>query len=134
MEKYRDGRDELKKKLYDRLMCDRFGWELNISSENYILDIPMTKEEHHEKVVTVYKIIRELMFELDNYIYIVESQAAEGVTYQNVPTIFCLLNMSMEFNDTPIDPKDVYEVDEITLQRTPNLEYDTEEKINVSQA
>jgi hypothetical protein len=125
MENYKNARDLLKKELYDKLMCDRFGWELNINGNTYILDIPLTKEEHHEKIVTVEKIIRELIFELDNYIYIVESQAAEGeVNYLNVPTIFCLMNMSIEFDDTPIKEEDVYVVDESTINRTPNLEYD----------
>ncbi len=123
MEKYRYFREELKKKLFDMLMMDRFGWELNIGGEEFIVESAITKEEYTDKVKLVERAIRHMLYELDLYTFTVEEQVAESgqITYANIPTIFCLLNTSIEFDDTPIKEEDVYEVEE--SQRTLPLEY-----------
>lgn len=116
MEQYRNARANLKNELKQKLMCDRFGWEINIGEQNHILEIPITKEEYAEKVIQIDMIVRELMYELDVYIYNCE---CDPENYQvSTPTIFNLLSMSIEFDDTPIKKEDIYEVDPSTINRT----------------
>lgn len=125
MENYKNARDLLKKHLYDKLMCERFGWEINVGNNNFVVDIPLTLQENEEKIATIEEIIRHLLYELDTYLFHIETDH----NYENIPTIFCLLNMSIEFDDTPISAEEVYEVDESTLQREPDLRYDMGEEV-----
>lgn len=120
MENYKNARDLLKKHLFDKLMCERFGWEIRIGDNHYIVDSALTLEENEEKIRTVEEIIRHLIYELDTYLFHIEANH----DYQNIPTIFHLLQMSIEFDDTPINEDEVYEVDESTLQREPDIRYD----------
>jgi len=121
MENYKNARDLLKKHLFDKLMCERFGWEIRVGNNHFIVDTPLTLEENEEKIRTIEKIIRHLLYELDTYLFHIEVDH----DYCNIPTIFHLLQMSIEFDDTPIDPDKVYEVDETELQRRPDLSYDS---------
>lgn len=108
MENYKNARDVLKQHLFDKLMCERFGWEIRVGKEHYIVDAALTLEENEEKIEIVETIIRHLIYELDTYLFEIEVNHY----YQNIPTIFHLLQMSIEFDDTPINPNDVYEVTE----------------------
>ncbi len=123
MENYKNSREELKKKLFDMLMMDRFGWELNIGGEEFIIESAITKEEYTDKVKLVERAIRHMLYELDLYMFTIEEQMSESgqITYANIPTIFCLLNASIEFDDTPIKEEDIYEVNE--SHTTSPLEY-----------
>jgi len=116
MEQYRNARENLKSQLTQKLMCDRFGWEINIGDQNFIVEIPITKEEYSEKLLQIDKIIRELIYELDVYTYRCESDPENRAI--PIPTIFNLLTMSTEFDDTPIDTSEAYEVDPNTIVRT----------------
>ncbi len=120
MENYKNARDLLKQHLFDKLMCERFGWEINIGDNHFIVDAALTLEENEEKIATVEEIIRHLIYELDTYLFHIEVDH----DYQNIPTIFHLLQMSIEFDDTPIDEADVYQVAESELQREPDVRYD----------
>ncbi len=108
MEHYKNARDLLKQHLFDKLMCERFGWEIRVGNNLFIIDTALDKQENEEKVKTVEDVIRHLMYELDTYLFHIEVDR----DYQNIPTIFHLLQMSIEFDDTPIDPNEVYEVTE----------------------
>ena len=120
MENYKNARDLLKKHLFDKLMCERFGWEIRVGNHEFIVDAALTVQENEDKIDTVNEIIRHLIYELDTYLFQIEVNHY----YQNIPTIFHLLQMSIEFDDTPINPDDVFEVDESELQRAPNLQWD----------
>ena len=120
MENYKNARDLLKKHLFDKLMCERFGWEIRVGNHEFIVDAALTVEENEEKIETVETIIRHLIYELDTYLFEIEANH----NYQNIPTIFHLLQMSIEFDDTPIDPNDIYHVDESELQLKPDMAYD----------
>lgn len=120
MENYKNARDLLKKHLFDKLMCERFGWEIRVGDYHFIVDTPLSLQENEEKIATVEDIIRHLIYELDTYLFHIEVDH----DYQNIPTIFHLLQMSIEFDDTPIDPNDIFEVDEAELNRKPDYKID----------
>jgi hypothetical protein len=122
MENYKNARDLLKKHLFDKLMCERFGWEIRVGDNHFIVDSALSLQENEEKIATVEEIIRHLVYELDTYLFHIEHDHY----YQNIPTIFHLLQMSIEFDDMPIDESQLYEVDESTLQLKPDLNYDME--------
>ncbi len=124
MENYKNARDLLKQHLYDKLMCERFGWEIRVGDNHFIVDSALTIEENEEKIAIVEEIIRHLIYELDTYLFHIEVDHE----YQNIPTIFHLLQMSIEFDDTPIDESEVYKVDKSDLQLKPDLRYDMENK------
>lgn len=120
MENYKNARDLLKKHLFDKLMCERFGWEIRVGGRLFIVDAALTLKDNKKKIKIVERIIRYLIYELDTYLFKIETNHH----YQNIPTIFHLLQMSIEFDDTPIDPDKVYEVDESSLDRKPSMIHD----------
>ena len=120
MENYKNARDLLKKHLFDKLMCERFGWEIRVGDNHFIVGSVLTLEENEEKIKIIEEIIRHLIYELDTYLFHIEHDHY----YQNIPTIFHLLQMSIEFDDTPIEEADVYEVDESELQLKPDYKID----------
>ncbi len=117
MQKYDLARNELHKQLYDKLMCDRFGWEINIWEDKYILEIPITREEFEEKKALVNKVVRELIHEYDVYRYRCDDHDNDPRTIPT-PTIYNLQIMSIEFDDTPIDMSQAYEVKPEDINRT----------------
>lgn len=116
MENYKNARDLLKKQLYDKLMIEQFSWELNIGPHNFVIDSAITKEEHIHRLKMIEHVVNHLIFEFDTYLF----EIACNPEYKNIPTIFCLMNANVDFDDTPIKEEDIYEVAESTLQRTPD--------------
>ena len=129
MQNYINARELLKKELFDKLMIDRFGWEINIEGEIFVIDSALTIDEHELKIRIVEKIIRYLIFEFDKYIFICENQMAEDgkITYQNIPTLLSLIEMSVEWEDSNMSEE--YEVDPKTFERI-NKETDVDNKDN----
>jgi hypothetical protein len=119
MENYKNARDLLKKHLFDKLMCERFGWEIRVGNNLFVIDTALDKEENEEKIKIVEDAIRHMIYELDTYLFHIEVDH----DYQNIPTIFHLLQMSIEFDDTPIDEADVYDVDEASINRKPDYDH-----------
>ncbi len=117
MQNYDLARNELHKQLYDKLMCDRFGWEINIGDDNYILEIPITKEEFEEKKALVDKVVRELIHEYNVYRYRYDDPDNDPRAILT-PTIFNVQLMSIKFDDTPIDLSQAYEVKPEDINRT----------------
>jgi len=128
MQDYDKARNELAQALYDKLMIDRFGWEINIGADNYILEIPITKEEFVEKKLLVEKVVRELIHEYDVYRYRCDDPDNDPRAIPT-PTIFNVQIMSVAFDDTPIDMTQAYEVNPEDINRTVDKKH-TEEYHN----
>lgn len=128
MESYSNSREQLKKDLFDKLMIDRFGWEIVIEDERYIIDSPLTKEDREDKIKLVNKIIRRLIFEYDKYLFLSEENAEnyEEYIYISTPTLLCLNSLSVDWQDS--NTSEVYEVDPKTFER---IDSSIKEIINV---
>jgi hypothetical protein len=115
--------EEIKKQLFDKLMMNRFGWELNIGGEKFIIDaVPFSKEEQEEKIKQVNHVIDKLIEEKERHDKQIEEFKAsddEDAYYPLWhPTIDSMVLMSVDFDDTPIKEEDIYEIDESKVKRT----------------
>jgi hypothetical protein len=115
---------------------NRFGWELYIGSEKFVIDtVPFTQEEREEKIKQVNIVIDALLEEKKRHDKQIEEFKAshdEDAYYPHwSPTINSLRSMSVDFDDTPIKEEDIYKVDESKLQRAfvPDNNFEDHEKI-----
>lgn len=119
---YNKARELFKKMLFDKLMIDRFGWEIWIEGEKFEIESPLTEEDQDNKKDLVKKVVRYLIFEYDKYKFIEEENIAnfEFDKYQSIPTLLCLLSLSTEIHDS--NTSQVYEVDPKTFERLERID------------